>query len=69
MANEKNFAKAIADIIGAGIVGVTVTAMVKGGKSSSDKERSDSQPQKASEDIFEEERVKQEMDEMWGKIE
>ncbi|WP_202969649.1 AAA domain-containing protein [Roseburia sp. 831b] len=67
MANEKDFTKAIADIIGAGIVGVTVTAMVKGGKSSSDKESSNSQPQKASEDIFEEERVKQEMDEMWGK--
>lgn len=67
MANDKDFTKLIAGIVGASIAGVAVSATVKGVKSSSnkDKEITNATHKKTSDDIFEEERIKQEMDDMW----
>ena len=69
MANEKDFTKMIAGILGAGIAGAAVTAAVKSSKSSRNKmnkENSDLNIPKTSEEIFEEERIRQEMDDMWN---
>ena len=70
MANDKDFTKLIAGIVGASIAGVAVSATVKGVKSSSnkDKEITNATHKKTSDDIFEEERIKQEMDDMWKQI-
>lgn len=68
MATKSDLKKIIAGVFGAGVAGAALTAAVKGIKSSQhdDEERTGQDSVKTADEIFEEERVRQEMDNMWN---